>query len=267
MGSAHLGSGGTIHEIKSTQSPTGEHGDISAIEIRPPKKMKAGGFPLVMTSMKHPVAGSAARVVGYGRILPETRGNERLREVDVPVLRREVCGRAYGGGIMSVQRVCAGYMAGGCDACSGDSGGPMVQFAGGREILVGIVSTGKGCAERGFPGIYTRVGGFMGGFERGGVEFQGVREIEGGEGEEDDGEDIHEDEEEGGVVSVIVEEDGEEDVEVVEEVEEVEEEDDSSNATVMVERNVETASLRIPIWPILAPVGVVALSSIILIQM
>ena len=44
-----------------------------------------------------------------------------------------------------------------------DSGGPMVYYdrADHRWLLVGVVSTGYGCARAGFPGIYTKVSDFV----------------------------------------------------------------------------------------------------------
>lgn len=44
-----------------------------------------------------------------------------------------------------------------------DSGGPMVYFNRSelRWILVGVVTTGYGCARPGFPGMYTRVSEFV----------------------------------------------------------------------------------------------------------
>ncbi|MFN8733760.1 MAG: serine protease [Hyphomonadaceae bacterium] len=44
------------------------------------------------------------------------------------------------------------------DACQADSGGPMtIVNAQGTPVQVGIVSWGRGCGYRGFPGVYTRV--------------------------------------------------------------------------------------------------------------
>ncbi|KAH7939938.1 hypothetical protein HPB52_019540 [Rhipicephalus sanguineus] len=43
----------------------------------------------------------------------------------------------------------------------GDTGGPAIsRVAKGRDVQVGIVSFGSGCAERGTPGVYTRVEAF-----------------------------------------------------------------------------------------------------------
>ena len=57
--------------------------------------------------------------------------------------------------------LCAGKSAGGIDACQGDSGGPLTTAVGAR-LLVGVVSTGKGCALADYPGLYARVSSFAG---------------------------------------------------------------------------------------------------------
>lgn len=51
--------------------------------------------------------------------------------------------------------ICA--YADGKDSCQGDSGGPLVAKENGRYAIVGVVSYGHKCAEKGFPGVYARV--------------------------------------------------------------------------------------------------------------
>ncbi|KAH1017632.1 hypothetical protein HUJ05_008244 [Dendroctonus ponderosae] len=49
--------------------------------------------------------------------------------------------------------LCAGYPAGGYDACNGDSGGPLIVDG----YLAGIVSWGYQCAVANYPGVYSSV--------------------------------------------------------------------------------------------------------------
>ncbi|HNF84787.1 MAG TPA: trypsin-like serine protease, partial [Solirubrobacterales bacterium] len=77
----------------------------------------------------------------------------------IPLLADSGCSR-YGASFHSSTQLCAGYLRGGRDACQGDSGGPLSVTADhGERRLVGLVSTGRGCAEAGFPGIYSKVAG------------------------------------------------------------------------------------------------------------
>ncbi|XP_056331112.1 snake venom serine protease NaSP-like [Danio aesculapii] len=75
-----------------------------------------------------------------------------LQCLNLPVLTRAQCEGAYGWQITK-NMFCAGFMEGGKDACQGDSGGPVIC----NGELRGVVSWGYGCADSGYPGVYTEV--------------------------------------------------------------------------------------------------------------
>ncbi|NXA44341.1 TRY3 protein, partial [Eudromia elegans] len=81
---------------------------------------------------------------------------EILQCLKAPILSDQACQAAYPGEITS-NMVCVGFLEGGKDSCQGDSGGPVV--CGGT--LQGIVSWGYGCAQKGYPGVYTKVCNFV----------------------------------------------------------------------------------------------------------
>merc|ERR1739842_33731 len=80
-----------------------------------------------------------------------------LMKVDVPVVSDDDCRGAYGQSDITDSMICAGLEAGGKDSCQGDSGGP---FMCGNQ-LSGVVSWGYGCAEPGYPGVYTQTSYFV----------------------------------------------------------------------------------------------------------
>ncbi len=77
---------------------------------------------------------------------------ENLMAALTPVVDTQQCNIAYGGAITN-NMFCAGYFTGVRDSCQGDSGGPLIV----DNTLVGIVSWGSGCAQVGYPGVYTKV--------------------------------------------------------------------------------------------------------------
>ena len=101
-------------------------------------------------------------VAGWGATR-ENGGQQRyLRKATVPFVDDATCQQAYGSDLVPGDEICAGFVAqGGVDTCQGDSGGPMFRKDDtGAYIQVGIVSWGQGCAEPGYPGVYSEVSTF-----------------------------------------------------------------------------------------------------------
>merc|ERR1712055_923580 len=83
--------------------------------------------------------------------------NIQVSKVVIPVVSDDDCRDAYGSSQIADSMICAGLDAGGKDSCQGDSGGP---FMCGNQ-LSGVVSWGYGCAEAGYPGVYTQTSYFI----------------------------------------------------------------------------------------------------------
>ena len=132
-------------------------------------------FILVNTNNSSPVPGAYARVAGYG-LTSRKQFSPRLLQVDVPIVNMDQCKDAYGAStkarLNEDLQMCAGLRDGGCDACHGDSGGPLAIFNDDNQLIqVGIVSFGVGCARAGFPGVYTRLSTFEDWIRDNGAEY------------------------------------------------------------------------------------------------
>ncbi|GAB2602310.1 serine protease [Streptomyces capparidis] len=107
-------------------------------------------------------AGATAEVFGWGDTTGRGHLSDTLRKARVSVLADRVCRKAYRGSaagtFLARSMLCAGERRGGKDACQGDSGGPLVADG----VLVGLVSWGSGCAQPGYPGVYTRISSVFG---------------------------------------------------------------------------------------------------------
>ncbi|KAK5994004.1 Trypsin [Cladobotryum mycophilum] len=115
-------------------------------------------YAKLTASGSDPAAGSTVTTAGWGTTSENSQSiPARLNKVSVPVIARATCNTDYSGEI-TTNMFCAGLTQGGKDSCSGDSGGPIVDASG---TVVGVVSWGQGCAEAGFPGVYTRLGNYI----------------------------------------------------------------------------------------------------------
>ena len=137
--------------------------DIALLELSEPSQQTP--IPSLVTPATEfhlAFPGEMATVIGWGdtNISPLfIYYPDLLMQVDVPIISNPECRRSYGSTV-SAGMVCAGYSNGGKDACTGDSGGPLMVPDGlGSYALAGIVSWGKGlrpgkllrCLHAGFP--------------------------------------------------------------------------------------------------------------------
>ena len=101
--------------------------------------------------------GQLCTVSGWGTTSEGGSLAKVLMKVELPVVSDAKCRDAYGQNDIADSMICAGTDEGGKDSCQGDSGGPLMCGFG----LDGIVSWGYGCAQPGFPGVYTQTSYFV----------------------------------------------------------------------------------------------------------
>ncbi|XP_077483540.1 uncharacterized protein LOC144093736 [Amblyomma americanum] len=106
--------------------------------------------------------GKLATVVGWGTLSFGGPSSSILRQVSLPIWDNKECKSKFTQAIPKIF-LCAGTTEGGQDACQGDSGGPlMLESDTTQWTLIGVVSWGIKCAEKGLPGVYTRITEFLG---------------------------------------------------------------------------------------------------------
>ncbi|XP_071451593.1 trypsin delta-like [Hetaerina americana] len=154
-GSTYVDREGTIHQVTKIHQHPGFNmnildDDISLLKVNPPFTFGKGVQPISLPDKNLNVkVGTNADASGWGTLTEGGELPEHLQHVVVQITDQEECSGAYGS--ITANMICAGSK--GKDTCQGDSGGPLVEDG----KLVGIVSFGYGCAEPGYPGVYTRV--------------------------------------------------------------------------------------------------------------
>jgi trypsin len=105
-----------------------------------------------------PIVNQALRVIGVGTTSANGAASDFLLQVDANYVSNDQCNNLYGqGSIQGDVMICAGVTNGGKDSCQGDSGGPLFDEATRKQV--GVVSWGIGCADRRYPGVYSRLSG------------------------------------------------------------------------------------------------------------
>lgn len=173
MGSNHLEAGGEDFSVSkvmihSNFSYNGQYNDIALLrlgtKVAYTDRVAAVCLPDLSLAEQN-LEGMIATVVGWGATSLGGEHQQTLREVEIPIVSTDECALAYSRiksaaflARGSTHVLCAGLKEGGKDSCKSDSGGPlMMQMAGERWAIIGIVSFGHRCAEPGFPGVYTKI--------------------------------------------------------------------------------------------------------------
>lgn len=162
---------------KDYDPATGYTDDIAILKIvmRPGERIPGVAAAHLPASARdaHLGAGESVYVTGWGATAP-TRGGQLLLDLqgnplraspllkmaELKVVPERQCDRVEGyRGTIGPSVICAESDTAGTDACTWDSGGPLVRAS--DYMLVGIVSRGKGCGLSGVPGVYTRVSSYL----------------------------------------------------------------------------------------------------------
>jgi secreted trypsin-like serine protease len=113
-----------------------------------------------------PSEGEPLIVMGYGKTSEISLLSNTLLQTQVYYMTNDQCQEsAYSNNEITSSMLCAA--APGTDACTGDSGGPLIlrnklinindASLQQQHTLVGVVSFGVGCADPNYPGVYARV--------------------------------------------------------------------------------------------------------------
>lgn len=148
-------------EIFPGWEPRSFRNDIALLHLTEELRVSPTTAPLALPTAENgavwPQVGTPATITGWGATNSGGVIAEQLQRANVRILadpNDPICG-AYGDLFDPASQICAGEVTGGVDACQGDSGGALV--VGTPATLSGLASTGVGCADSGYPGLYTRV--------------------------------------------------------------------------------------------------------------
>ncbi|XP_011878398.1 PREDICTED: trypsin-1-like [Vollenhovia emeryi] len=146
----------------SAYSTANYNNDIALLKLKDAIKFEGPMRPACLPEQVKTFAGKKGIVTGWGAVKEGGSVSHTLQEVVVPILSNAECrATKYPSRRITDNMLCAGITEGGKDSCQGDSGGPLHVRENGSHQVVGVVSWGEGCAQPGYPGVYTRVNRFL----------------------------------------------------------------------------------------------------------
>ena len=143
-------------EHEQHEPGAGQDHDIALLELEEevsddftsfyPMKVPSPGDEEALT------AGTPGTVYGFGDTTFGGSNSRLLRIAEVGYVEHEQCAKDMSRWGITYDMMCFGGD-GRTDACSGDSGGPVIA----HDKIFGVVSWGYRCAAKGFPGVYASV--------------------------------------------------------------------------------------------------------------
>jgi trypsin len=132
IGSSKFSSGGELIKVKRIVQHEKYNGnnidfDFSLLELAEEVVFDETRRTIALPKQDEPVEdGTLCEVSGWGNTQSSGESNKILRAALVPSVNQEECDDAYAdfGGV-TPRMICAGFKAGGKDACQGDSGGEL----------------------------------------------------------------------------------------------------------------------------------------------
>ena len=149
--------------------------DIALVELVESVDAPAIQLASKATTNQYAIENSPAMVAGWGGRVGYAPGEgptydfpDILHQVELNLTTNAQCRTILANSLgtstqntgVSERMICATQPASGKGSCQGDSGGPLIVQTGTGPQQVGIVSWGIGCADPGYPGVYTRVAEF-----------------------------------------------------------------------------------------------------------
>ncbi|XP_064424674.1 transmembrane protease serine 9 [Latimeria chalumnae] len=137
--------------------------NIALLELSAPVNFTATVRPICLPSLFHSFpAGRRCFITGWGATQERGSTTCKLQKAAVNIIKDQVCQNIYNSfsntNHITKRMMCAGYIEGGVDTCTGDSGGPLAcEEPLKKWFLAGLTSWGRGCARPKFPGVYTRI--------------------------------------------------------------------------------------------------------------
>ncbi|WP_051740101.1 serine protease [Kitasatospora sp. MBT66] len=158
-GTLNVASGGTVVPVDQVVTAPDYDpldpfaNDIALLKLANPIQYGTNAQPVILPAQDGaPEPDSSATVSGWGVLSKDGPLPATLHVATVRILSPDTCHDASG----TTDKICAEAPQGNI-ACQGDSGDPLVS----NSTLIGVFSGGVGCADPGFPGLYTPVGPYV----------------------------------------------------------------------------------------------------------